>query len=367
MRSNFITRPTRRRANKLSTWTSRRCTPGSTKLVRFPWNIPSSCPTPRVASTTNFGLAKVDILPPFELYHPVLPHRQNGKLTFPLCATCVQEEMPKTLLGRRRDCPHTAEQRTLRGTWCTPELQRAVEKGYTITKIHEVWHFPESQRRTGPFAEYLNTWLKIKQESAGYPGWAQTSAQKWEYMHPSLPRKGEHRPRRGVDHQKPRRESHGQTHAELFLGANSARTCANPPPKSSPRLRMSPISSPIPPTTFTRCGSATRRPWKWSTPIPKDNVRGSQQLNHDILHQNVLDELTHPLENRRNVPVANPHFFTRHPATKQLKVIPRTKQYGLVFDKRVVDPQSFQSFPYGYATGLDQEVDMRTVDTLLMF
>ena len=79
------------------------------------------------------------------------------------------------------------------------------------------------------------------------------------------------------------------------------------------------------------------------------NVRGSQQLNYDILRQNVLDELTHPLDHRRNVPVVNPHFFTRHPATKQLKVSPRTKQYGLVFDKRVVDPVTFRSFPYGYA------------------
>ena len=37
-------------------------------------------------------------------------------------------------------------------------------------------------------------------------------------VHPSLPRKGEHRPRRGIDHQKRRQESHGQTHAQLLLG-----------------------------------------------------------------------------------------------------------------------------------------------------
>ena len=79
------------------------------------------------------------------------------------------------------------------------------------------------------------------------------------------------------------------------------------------------------------------------------NVRVSQQLNYDILRQNALDELTHPLDRRRDFPVVNPHFFTRHPATKQLNVSPRTKQYGLVFDKRVVDPVTFRSFPYGYA------------------
>lgn len=36
-----------------------------------------------------FGLATVDILPPEGLFHPVLPVRAGGKLTFPLCRTCV--------------------------------------------------------------------------------------------------------------------------------------------------------------------------------------------------------------------------------------------------------------------------------------
>ena len=57
----------------------------------------------------------------------------------------------------------------LRGTWATVELQKAVEKRYKILKIHEVWHFREEDRRVGPFADYVNTWLKIKQESAGWP------------------------------------------------------------------------------------------------------------------------------------------------------------------------------------------------------
>ena len=44
-----------------------------------------------------FGLVKCKILPPYHLYHPVLPHRSGGKLTFPLCRTCVKEEQPKPL------------------------------------------------------------------------------------------------------------------------------------------------------------------------------------------------------------------------------------------------------------------------------
>ena len=40
-----------------------------------------------------FGIAKCTVLPPYELYHPVLPLRQNDKLTFPLCRSCVETEM----------------------------------------------------------------------------------------------------------------------------------------------------------------------------------------------------------------------------------------------------------------------------------
>ena len=129
-----------------------------------------------------FGIAQVDILAPERLYHPVLPVRAGGKLTFPLCRSCVQEEIAKPLLERSNMCGHTREQRMLHGTWCTPELQKAVEKGYVIEKIHEVWHFPENHRKEGLFAGYVNTWLKLKQESAGWPAGVETPEQKAEYV-----------------------------------------------------------------------------------------------------------------------------------------------------------------------------------------
>ena len=78
------------------------------------------------------------------------------------------------------------------------------------------------------------------------------------------------------------------------------------------------------------------------------NVRGSRQLNYDVTQQNLLDKITRPLDERRNIDVVNPNFFWRNPATKYLCVITRTRRYGLVFDKRIVDPNTFKSFPYGY-------------------
>ena len=48
--------------------------------------------------------------------------------------------------------------------------------------------FKKAQRWTGLFADYVNTWLKLKQESAGWPSWCQTVAKKG--LHSSLPGAG---------------------------------------------------------------------------------------------------------------------------------------------------------------------------------
>ena len=129
-----------------------------------------------------FGVALVDILPPEHLFHPVLPVRSGDKLTFPLCDHCVTEEQARPMLERSYVCCHSDGQRALRGTWCTPEIVKAVEMGYRVLKIHEVWHFPSDQRREGLFADYVDTWLKIKQEASGWPRWCRTDAQKDQFV-----------------------------------------------------------------------------------------------------------------------------------------------------------------------------------------
>ena len=86
-----------------------------------------------------FEVAKVDILPPERLLHPILPYRAGGKLTFSLCAACVKEEQDKPWLERTNICSHTDKERTLRGIWATIEIQKAVELGYRLLKIHDVF------------------------------------------------------------------------------------------------------------------------------------------------------------------------------------------------------------------------------------
>ena len=63
-----------------------------------------------------FSLAKVTVLPPRGLYHPVLPLREGGKLTFPFCRTCVMQEMIKPLMKRSEECQHSEEERMITGT-----------------------------------------------------------------------------------------------------------------------------------------------------------------------------------------------------------------------------------------------------------
>ena len=127
------------------------------------------------------GIAKVSILAPRQLYHTVLPYLSNGKLKFPLCRTCADTENEK-------DCTCNDKERILKGTWCTPEIQLACSKGYKLVKIYEVYHFDETShydRSTGKgglFTEYVNMFLKIKQEASGFPFNCNTDSEKQNYI-----------------------------------------------------------------------------------------------------------------------------------------------------------------------------------------
>ena len=161
------------------------------KTCTYPIGHPQIITKPMDQSVSSyFGIALVDILPPTGLFHPVLPVRAGTKLTFPLCASCIKEEQEKPMLQRTHYCTHTDAERILRGTWCTPEIEKAVEKGYVIKHIHEVWHFPPNQRQTGLFANYVNTWLKTKQEASGWPSWCVNIEQKRQYIQEYQEREG---------------------------------------------------------------------------------------------------------------------------------------------------------------------------------
>ncbi|CAB3983354.1 DNA polymerase [Paramuricea clavata] len=105
-----------------------------------------------------FGLIKCKILPPTHLLFPVLPFRSE-KLTFPLCRTCVQRQQSDP-------CQHDDEQRALYGTWTSIEIQKALQLDYRILIVYEIYHYEKRERI---FDQYVNTFIKLKQESSGVP------------------------------------------------------------------------------------------------------------------------------------------------------------------------------------------------------
>lgn len=127
-----------------------------------------------------YGLVKCKILPPYELYHPVLPYRYDSKLLFPLCRTCAQQQIKQQPTNNKRSekCPHSAEERSLTGTWTTFELQKAIEKGYVIAYRYEIWHFKERSNQL--FQPCIKTFMKIKQEASGWPAECDTDEKKKE-------------------------------------------------------------------------------------------------------------------------------------------------------------------------------------------
>ena len=126
------------------------------------------------------GLIKCKVLPPTDLFHPVLPMRVNGKLLFPLCRTCAGEG--------QEHCDHNEEERALTGTWVSIELEKAVEKGYKILKRYSAWHYEKvtqydpNTKTGGLWSEYINLWLKLKQQAEGYPSYCKTEEDKPRYI-----------------------------------------------------------------------------------------------------------------------------------------------------------------------------------------
>lgn len=78
------------------------------------------------------------------------------------------------------------------------------------------------------------------------------------------------------------------------------------------------------------------------------NVHGKEQWHFDLLKQNVLDEIRLPQDQPRSIPIFNPHKITRDAHSKQPLALIEIKKYKIVADKRVVDHDTFQTYPYGF-------------------
>lgn len=152
--------------------------PACNKYAKYPVGHPIIVTRDFEAIENYFGIIKLKILPPKRLMFPVLPCKINGKLIFGLCNTCAQKNNQK--------CNCTDQERAIVGTWCTPEVCKALEHGYRVIRIYEIYHWENSmqlgRQEEGLFTEYINLFLKIKMENSGFPPWIETPEDQQQYI-----------------------------------------------------------------------------------------------------------------------------------------------------------------------------------------
>ena len=73
-----------------------------------------------VSIDNYFGFIKLTILPPRNLFIPVLPIKANGKLLFALCQTCANSY-------QQSKYTHSEQERSINGTYCTEEVKEAIK------------------------------------------------------------------------------------------------------------------------------------------------------------------------------------------------------------------------------------------------
>ncbi|KAJ1518855.1 hypothetical protein ONE63_011531 [Megalurothrips usitatus] len=136
------------------------------------------------------GVVKAKVLPPADLFLPVLPYRTCSKLMFPLCRTCAESQ-------NQSGCDHfDPEDRALTGTWPAPEIKLAVEKRYKVMEVYEVYQYPEviqfdpKTREDGLFSGYVREMMALKQHASGWPAGLETEDQKVQYTMDVLEKDG---------------------------------------------------------------------------------------------------------------------------------------------------------------------------------
>ncbi|KAK3925928.1 putative DNA polymerase [Frankliniella fusca] len=128
------------------------------------------------------GAVKCTVVPPRDLYLPVLPYKANGRLMFPLCRTCVE-------MQNQEICTHAdPKHRQLCSVWCAPEIHLAMEKGYKIETVHEVYQYPRTMEwngetgREGLLSAYVRCFMALKAPASGWPADCTSDEAKQKYM-----------------------------------------------------------------------------------------------------------------------------------------------------------------------------------------
>lgn len=154
--------------------------PYAMKYLKVPIKHPKIHLPPDFPDVQNIdGLIKCDILPPNNLFLPLLPARINKKLMFVLCRKCAE-------IFNQQKCSHSDDERMLSGTWVVSEVQKAIQLNYKLIRIHEIWEYEVQEYSVDGdnslFVKYINKMLKVKQMNSGFPQWVQNEEDKKKYV-----------------------------------------------------------------------------------------------------------------------------------------------------------------------------------------
>lgn len=108
------------------------------------------------------GLFEVDITPPDDLWLPLLHSKQK-----------TSDGTTKLFFDLRKKT---------KAIYTSVELKKALSLGYVITRIYYVWWWKLCTKGFGGSSDYMNTFLKLKQEASGWPESVVTSEDKTKYI-----------------------------------------------------------------------------------------------------------------------------------------------------------------------------------------
>ena len=121
------------------------------------------------------GLCMVKILPPSNLFFLCLAHKMNGKLLFSLCRMCsMSNEI------QRKPCVHMEEQRAWIDVYTSIDMESALERGYTVLKYYELWHYPKVGSPL--FRDFILNTVRRKIECSGFPSDCKDRISKEDYL-----------------------------------------------------------------------------------------------------------------------------------------------------------------------------------------
>ncbi|KAL3107353.1 hypothetical protein niasHT_014717 [Heterodera trifolii] len=137
---------------------------------------PPTAPLPWTTPDNNKfrGLLLVRVLAPRNIRVPLLGYRtKDGRFTFPLCGWCADRR-------QQRPCRHGADRRSWVTAYTHVELNKALQLGYVVTDLFEVWDYDEWDGTL--FSSYVNTFVGLKVQATGWPEGCVTEEQRQAFV-----------------------------------------------------------------------------------------------------------------------------------------------------------------------------------------